>query len=505
MSIPEKIKSSIHICCLDRNKKFNIELHFEKDYFSIFFLEPLKPEFLKEVKEIFTPFLSKNNRQIKINYTFIKTIYTDNLKLLKFTLYDPLSISILTIIFNHLKYKKSIIFTEVSLPPAILSSIALDINKKLNSQIEKKIQDYINIIYILYQFTGTERKYDEIIDNFFIKAFIFGKNYYDKTLKDFTLKNKINQNSMSLETAKQINKYISEMKLEKENKTKTNIIEQIRKVNKSSSSIEEEDENEEDEKHKKKNTEFIDKILVNIGMDNSEYNPSMFLALDIDSNNKRDLFQNYEKLKKYESDLRIKTSYFTEITINLIFKLFNVDKNDLNNKYNFMNKTAIGYRININTNSLQPKYDITQTNYQYGLGKKSNDDYNNNSFKNKNTYNDIHKFMKKYYSDEPNINKDNDKYINELLEFSKKFHSFVPNNSVQNIIDNSSQIIQRKFFELLLKHFFSDIMDIEVEKNKFLSSDAFHEILLVLRRLKKLLFVNKNMNYFNEFLFLNEQ
>ena len=48
-------------------------------------------------------------------------------------------------------------------------------------------------------------------------------------------------------------------------------------------------------------------------------------------------------------------------------------------------------------------------------------------------------------------------------------------------------------------------MDIEVEKNKFLSSDAFHEILLVLRRLKKILFVNKNMNYFNEFLFLNEQ
>ena len=93
--------------------------------------------------------------------------------------------------------------------------------------------------------------------------------------------------------------------------------------------------------------EIIDKILVNNGMDGSEYNPSIFFALKIESINKRDLFQNYEKFKKYQSEIKEKASYFTEITINLIFKVFNIDKNDLDNKYNFINKTAIGYRISL--------------------------------------------------------------------------------------------------------------------------------------------------------------
>ena len=100
---------------------------------------------------------------------------------------------------------------------------------------------------------------------------------------------------MNEETAKRINEFISEMKIEKENNTKTNIIEQIKKANKSSSDIEEEEE----EKSKTKNMEIIDKILVNNGMDGSEYNPSIFFALKIESINKRDLFQNYEKFKKY--------------------------------------------------------------------------------------------------------------------------------------------------------------------------------------------------------------
>ena len=115
--------------------------------------------------------------------------------------------------------------------------------------------------------------------------------------------------------------------------------------------------------------------------------------------------------------------------------------------------------------------------------------------------------MKKYYSDEKYINEDQneEKNINEFFEFSKKFHSFAPNNSVQNIVDNTSQIIHRKFFELLFKHFFSDIIDIETEKNKTLGSEPFHLILKVIKRLKKIIFTNKNMNYFNEYLFLLEQ
>ena len=56
MSVSEKLKCSMYICCLDRSKKTKIELTFTKDYFSIYFIEQLKEENIKEIKEIFSPF-----------------------------------------------------------------------------------------------------------------------------------------------------------------------------------------------------------------------------------------------------------------------------------------------------------------------------------------------------------------------------------------------------------------------------------------------------------------
>jgi len=499
MNIPEKVKSSIYICSLDRNTKTKIELSLAKDYFSIYFLEPLKQENLKELNELFSPFISKNYRQIKINYIYIKTIYADNSRLLKFTLYNPVSVSIFTIIFNHFKYKKSIIFSELDLPPSILPSMAIDINKKVKLITKKKINDFIDIINLLYQFTGIERKYNEIIEEFFSKAFTFGKTYYDKSSKEFNANEKINKKLIDEETAKQINKFINNIKIQKESKKKINLIEQIKKANKSSSSIEDDDE----EKSNTKNMDIVNRILANNGVDNFEYNPSIYLALDIDSNNKRDLFQNYEKFKKFISEIRIKTSYFSEITINLIFKILNVDKNDLNNKYNFINKTEIGYRININNNKYKsPIYDINEANI--GLSIKNSIVKYNDSFKEKNdlNINNSSNIYNKYHNDEKFMN---DKNINELLDFSKKFNAFLPNNSIENIIDNTSQIIHRKFFELLFKHYFSDIINIEVEKNKAIDYKSFHQVLRVLRRLKKILFTNKNMSYYSDYLFLKEQ
>ena len=501
MTLPEKLKCSIFICCFDRSKKSKIELYFAKDYFSIHFIEPLKDEDIKQIKEIFSPFFSKNNLIIKISYIYIKSIYADNSRLLKFTLHNPISTSTITIIFNHFKYKKSLIFSDANLPSSMLPSIALDINKKIISLIEKKIRDFITIIHLLYQFTSNERKYDQLIENLFMNAFNFGKVYYDKCVKELLMSEKRNRKLMNEETAKKINKFINEMKTEIESNNKNNKMEQIQGAIKNSSSIEDEDE----EKSKTKNMEIIDKILIDNNNDSeySEFKPSMLLALNIDSNYKKDLFQYYDKFKKFIPDIKMKTSYFSEITINLIFKIFNVDRKDLDNKYNFINQSAIGLRIDINLNKLKASmYDESKTNYN--LKTNINDINVNNAYKLKQSFDNINSTIKKYYSDENSSNQ-NEKFLNELLDFSKKFHSFAPNNSIENITDNTSQIIHRKFFELLFKHFFSDIIDIESDKNKAIGSESFHLILKVLRRLKKIIFTNKNVNYYNEFLFLLEQ
>ena len=404
--------------------------------------------------------------------------------------------SILPIIFNHLKYKKSLFFSESDLPPSMLSSIAININKKVLAITEKKINDFIKIINLLYQFTGIERKYNEMIEEMFSKAFIFGKNYYDKNCKDYYTNEKI-KNIINEQTAMQINQIINEVKIKKESKNKTNLIEQIKKANKSSSSIEDDDEGE--EKSNNQNMDIINKILVNNGTDNAEFNTAIFLALDIDSNNKRDLFQNYEKFKKFQSEIKIKTSYFAEITINLIFQILNVNKNDLNNINNNMNKTEIGYRININNNKFkEPIYQASETNLVYSFKNKIIK--NNELYKEKPDILNHSNFYRKYSIDDKKVINEN-----ELLDFSKKFNAFLPNNSIQNIVDNTSQIIHRKFFELLFKHFFSDIIDIEPEKNKTIDSNNFHMILRVVRRLKKILFTNKNIMYYTNYLFLKEQ
>jgi hypothetical protein len=141
-NLPEKLKSTLYICCLERSTKIKIEIIFGKENFSIYFIEPLKPEYIKEIREIFLPFISDDNSQIKINYIYIKNIYEDSSRLLKFTLHNPLSLSIFTIIFNRLKYKKSIIFWEKDLPPLLLPSISLNINQKIMAIAERKINDW---------------------------------------------------------------------------------------------------------------------------------------------------------------------------------------------------------------------------------------------------------------------------------------------------------------------------------------------------------------------------
>jgi hypothetical protein len=164
-----------------------------------------------------------------------------------------------------------------------------------------------------------------------------------------------------------------------------------------------------------------------------------------------------------------------------------------------MNKTEIGYRININNNKFKEQiYQASETNLVYSFKNKIIE-HNEIYKENQDTLNHSN-FYRKYLIDNKKVINEN-----ELLDFSKKFNAFLPNNSIQNIVDNTSQIIHRKFFELLFKHFFSDIIDIKSDKNKAMGSEPFHLILKVLRRLKKIIFTNKNINYYNEFLFLLEQ
>ena len=458
MAVPNKINCTIHIGSFYIKEKLNIELSFNQDSFIIYFLDPISPKNAKELRELFLPFISDDNNMIILNFIYIKSILIDGINLFKFTLYNPLKTSIFTIIFNHFKWKKPLLSFNYSPPPNILFSIGQYINTKQKKQIAKYIKNFIDVIHLLYDFISVERKYNPIIEEIFLKAFIYGQNYYNNKVKEFNKSQKLKK-SISDELSTKIKKALEEYQTKKSW--------DINHHNKNSSDFEDNDDNENEEEN-----------VISEKEDKKE-DEGEEPEFNFDNIVERDLFQNYPKFSKLFPEIKIKTSYFAETIIKLIFQLLNINKNDLDEIYTNINWTEIGQRVN-GINGV----DLSLANYRI-----QNNEYSQapqTLLENNNSTND-------------------ESQIKKWFEYTKKFHEFIPNNSLDNIYINTSEIIQRKFFEILIKNYFGDIINIELEKNKTLSMDDFHQILMVIRRMKKILFTNKNFEYYSDLPFLNEQ
>ena len=458
MAVPNKINCTIHIGSFYIKEKLNIELSFNQDSFIIYFLDPISPKNAKELRELFLPFISDDNNMIILNFIYIKSILIDGINLFKFTLYNPLKTSIFTIIFNHFKWKKPLLSFNYSPPPNILFSIGQYINTKQKKQIAKYIKNFIDVIHLLYDFISVERTYNPIIEEIFLKAFIYGQNYYNNKVKEFNKSQKLKK-SISDELSTKIKKALEEYQTKKSW--------DINHHNKNSSDFEDNDDNENEEEN-----------VISEKEDKKE-DEGEEPEFNFDNIVERDLFQNYPKFSKLFPEIKIKTSYFAETIIKLIFQLLNINKNDLDEIYTNINWTEIGQRVNgINGVNLSlVNYRIQNNNYSQAP---------QTLLENNNSTND-------------------ESQIKKWFEYTKKFHEFIPNNSLDNIYINTSEIIQRKFFEILIKSYFGDIINIELEKNKTLSMDDFHQILMVIRRMKKILFTNKNFEYYSDLPFLNEQ
>ena len=494
MMLNNKFNCVLNLCCLEKKNKKKVELSFTKNYFLINFIEPLSKEYIKEIKELIPPLFTIKDHIIRINYVYIKNLYTNNTSLIKITLHNPIKSNIFTIIFSHLQLKKVLpfFFPVYKRHSLSLPSVTLKVDEKISSYTIHKINSFLDFIHLLYRFINTERKYNKIIENFAKRAFNIGIVYYRKNLKEFNNSRKKNTKLLSSEISSKINNYIAQLRFKKESENKINMMEQIQKVKKNSSSIR---ESVCDEKSKAQKINAVDELVFKNKEENLEYNHSIYLALEIDSNNRKDLFENYEIFKKVGQELKIKSSYYAEITVNLIYKMLNIDKVELDNKFNCMNRSFIGMQLNmgqINSTIFATVQHPSNFNLTYNY---ENDIPNANM-----DFENININMEKTKNDENNSYQNTEEFINELLNFSQKFNSFVPNNNIQNIEDNAAQLINRKFFELLLKHFFPDIIDVSIDKNRVMELDTFHQSLRILRRLKQILFVNKNKKYFEEFI-----
>ena len=388
-----KLIAKLHTDIFEVEDKYNIELHFYPENFMIYFNGPLINKDIIELKNNFYPFISSDYISVKMNYIYLKELSLDNNNYLSMEIYNPTNINIFTVSFKDLKYKnKFSFFASVPSNDLIINKIILDIKKKIKNQILKYINNFNNVIQIFLDFISVERKYNNITNNLFLKAFDFGNKYYENSIKQYISSQK-KINLIPENERKLIDEHLKTINDEIEKTIILNLIKTKNDSSKGSDELKNEFEN---------------------------------LDSDIDSINIKDLFQNYPKFNKFLDDIKKMTSFYTEKTINLILDLL---------------------EINLNEKNISNIIDI-------------------------------------------------EKNLNIKINNWKQEHLFVPDNSVDNIISNASLIIERKFFEFLFKKFFSDIINLEINKDKTITNDEFCQILINLKSVKSILFNNDNQENF---------
>ena len=314
-----KLIAKLHTDIFEVEDKYNIELHFYPENFMINFNGPLINKDIIELKNNFYPFISSDYISVKMNYIYLKELSLDNNNYLSMEIYNPTNINIFTVSFKDLKYKNKLsFFASVSSNDLIINKIILDIKKKIKNQILKYINNFNNVIQIFLDFISVERKYNNITNNLFLKAFDFGNKYYENSIKQYISSQK-KINLIPENERKLIDEHLKTINDEIEKTIILNIIKTKNDSSKGSDELKNEFEN---------------------------------LDSDIDSINIKDLFQNYPKFNKFLDDIKKMTSFYTEKTINLIFDLLEINLNE----NNISNIIDIEKNLNIKINNWKQEH-----------------------------------------------------------------------------------------------------------------------------------------------------
>ena len=314
-----KLIAKLHTDIFEVEDKYNIELRFYPENFMIYFNGPLINKDIIELKNNFYPFISADYISVKMNYIYLKELFLDNNNYLNMEIYNPTNINTFTVSFKDLKYKnKFSFFASVPSNDLIKNNIILDIKKKIKNQILKYINNFNNVIQICLDFISVERKYNNITNNLFLKAFDFGNKYYENSIKQYISSQK-KINLIPENERKLIDEHLKTINDEIDKTIILNIIKTKNDSSKGSDELKNEFEN---------------------------------LDSDIDSINIKDLFQNYPKFNKFLDDIKKMTSFYTEKTINLIFDLLEINLNE----NNISNIIDIEKNLNIKINNWKQEH-----------------------------------------------------------------------------------------------------------------------------------------------------
>jgi hypothetical protein len=412
----------------------------------------------------FRPLYTSNDDGFLINYGLIRACRQID-KQLKLEIFNPSYINTLSIIISYIE------------------SVGILLNKTLNS---KDVEKLVTFIYTKSQ-SGAKHLIERFVDfinmlrneieikiikyvqeDRFYKAIFESKKYYDKSIADLKehekLKNTIKKKIMNS------HKFIIE----------TNITETL-------------DHN--------KTQQYNEIRLLNSIMPECE----------------KKVTTSYEHLF---SEVKSKASLYIDESIYILLQLINLENNQL--KLNKVYKSKVAFQLRNLENDLNAKkLDITELNRGCKsnidiklnsenvisrLNKKEEFDKNSNvstkySSKKKQDAIQTPKFCPVKEVSEDKIDSNLLNVILAKIEESKEIHSFLPPNCRENIIQNAIEIVHRKFFEISIEEFLSDLFILERDKNNLIKLESMYSYFLHLRNLKNHLFTDENKVHFSNIFF----
>ena len=511
--ISEKIKGIMMISSINIPHKIKVQLEFSEHYLIIKFLD-LKNKIKEAVEKIFFPLYKKNSNIYFVNYTLLKMISPVDLSGLKISMINPKTNFTFTLTIKNLEtigmlFNKKLSFEGLNL-----------INRKLmgliNLEIKHLISQFLYLFTLLRDCLDPKKFENPTIEDILYKSYITGKVYYEK--------------------------YIFELKKNKKikNEMKKIVLQKINRLN----------------KMKRYNLNNYGKTT-----ESEEENYENSLRIDnLNDSNNEEIMNNLEKNYDFTSfdslinEIKYRTSVNIEESIILFFKIVSIDSSQINmklqdtksislnlksvnekekrikgNKPSLVINKYIPSRGNISANIPRKKnINIFESkNYNIDINKINNNCINENfseSTKNtsdkktllddinqndKNNGSDLLETPKFCFKKNQSINSSSSDplSINEIHKLIKEYlknHIFLQPYETFNIFFNTTEIIHRKFFELLFDDHIGKIFCYEKDKDNLIKLDSLYNIFLYLRGLKNILFVEKNRIYFSNIFFMDD-
>ena len=433
-----KINGIMQFNFLNISEKIKVQIQFLEHSFIIKIIKTTIRQDI--IDKIFNPIKKIGNYYI-INYTLIKDIFISE-SILKILINNLKHLSIITITLNKLETNGKIFNSKISIEglKILVYKVKYSIIREM-----KYLKDIISTMLDLLEDCSNEKKSSNpIVEDILFQSYIIGREFYDKYMNELIKNIKIKETIQK------------------------NVLEQIEVFQKEEIS----------HNYSELNDFSLNKI--NLGTNNPTYelsNNNTSVENENGNNNSNTFDLMINQFKK-------RTTKNISESIKLFFIILQNDCNDLD-KSDYTRQKTISFHVN----NFHKTY--FNQNLIYHLNKiPTFNQYINNDFdeqKSSKTGKDIIKRNNK--NDNNNKTEIN---LKDIIEKCCRKHSFLPPNDSFNIFFNTTEIIQRKFFELFFNEFIGDIFEFQKDNDNLIKLDSLYQIFVCIRRLKRIIFMENN-------------